>query len=349
MIISRTPFRISLFGGGTDYPGWIREHGGAVLGMAIDKYCFISLRSLPPFFDYKHRIAYSKIEVVKEIAEIEHPAVRAALAEMGVASGIEVQHGGDLPARSGLGSSSSFTVGLLNALYAMRGMRRGRYDLARDAIHLEQQVIGEAVGCQDQVWAAYGGTNRIDFFPDGSFAVTPLMLSAARRNELRASMIFVFTGLSRTAAEIASQQIANLHDRRAQLLRMRAMVDEAEVLLTDDSEPAWRIGELLDESWQLKKQLAGAISSPAIDGIYDAALAAGASGGKLLGAGGGGFMVFLVKPQKRAAVLKALSGLVAVDVGFDQAGSQIVVYEPSMEPSAPRWDHRPNFMHSEAL
>jgi len=348
MIISRTPFRISLFGGGTDYPKWSYNHGGAVLGFAIDKYCFISLRSLPPFFDYKHRITYSNIELVNEIEEIQHPAVRAALKEMGIASGIEVQHGGDLPARSGLGSSSSFTVGLLNALYAMRGMRRSRYDLARDAIHLEQNVIGEAVGCQDQVWAAYGGTNRIDFSRDGSFAVTPLILSAERQDQIKASMIFVFTGLSRNAAEIALQQIANLNERQNQLLRMLEMVDEAETILTDESEPAWRLGELLDESWRLKKQLARAVTNQMVDDIYGAAMAAGASGGKLLGAGGGGFMVFFVKPRKRKAVLEALSELVTVNVGFDQAGSQIVVYEPSMEPAAARWDHRPKFMHCEA-
>jgi D-glycero-alpha-D-manno-heptose-7-phosphate kinase len=348
MIISRTPFRISLFGGGTDYPTWISKHGGAVLGFAIDKYCFISLRSLPPFFEHKHRIAYSKIELVKEIDEIQHPAVRAALSEMGVASGIEVQHGGDLPARSGLGSSSSFTVGLLNVLYAMRGMRRSRIDLARDAIHLEQNVIGEAVGCQDQIWAAYGGTNRIDFARDGSFVVAPLMLSSERREQLKASMIFVFTGLSRTAAEVASQQIANIHDRQKQLSRMMEMVDEAEDILIDEAEPVWRLGELLDESWCLKKQLAGAVTNGTVDDIYATAMAAGASGGKLLGAGGGGFMVFLVKPRKRKAVLDVLSGLVTVDVGFDQDGSRIVVYEPSMERGTARWDHRPNFMHCEA-
>jgi len=338
MFISRTPFRISLFGGGTDYPTWIAEHGGAVLGMAINKYCFINLRSLPPFFEYRHRICYSKIETVRTIDEIEHPSVRACLAEMGVEAGIEVQHGGDLPARSGLGSSSSFTVGLLNALYAMRGMQATPHELAQHAIHVEQKIIGEAVGCQDQVWAAHGGLNRIDFARDGSFGVAPLELSKARQKALTGSMIFVFTGFSRIAAAIAQQKIEKLLDRRPQLLRMRQMVDEAAHLLADEHEEIWRLGELLHESWMLKKQLAGPVTNPEIDAIYDAAMAAGASGGKLLGAGGGGFMVFFARPNRRAAVLRSLRGLVDVKVGIDFTGSTIVVRDPSMEPVEPRCD-----------
>jgi D-glycero-alpha-D-manno-heptose-7-phosphate kinase len=337
MFVSRTPFRISLFGGGTDYPAWIAEHGGAVLGMAINKYCLITVRSLPPFFDYRHRITYSRIEIVKTIDEIQHPAVRACFQEMGVVDGIEVQHGADLPARSGLGSSSSFTVGLLHALYALRGIRRCKRELALDAIHIEQQVIGESVGCQDQVWAAYGGINRIDFYPDGSFVVTPLPLPEARREELRASLLLVFTGLSRTAAVIATDKIRNLPNHGPQLKRLRLLVDDAQKILMS-KEPIVRLGELLHESWMLKRQLASAVTNDRIDEIYATARNAGATGGKLLGAGGGGFIALLVEPSRRADVLHSLYRLVNVDVGFDFQGSQLVVYEPGMEPTTPRRD-----------
>jgi D-glycero-alpha-D-manno-heptose-7-phosphate kinase len=329
MIISRTPFRISLFGGGTDYPEWIREHGGAVLGMAINKYCYLSVRQLPPFFEHKHRIVYSLIELVREISEIQHPAVRAVFQEMGITNGLEVHHDADLPARSGLGSSSSFTVGLLNALYAMRGRVLSKSDLGTEAIRIEQRVINESVGCQDQVWAAHGGLNRIEFFPSGGISVSPVILSIERRNELLDSIILVFSGLSRLATEAAKEKIANIPRNEMQLLRMREMVDEGMELLTNDRQPVHRMGELLNESWMLKRSLASRVTNTRVDEIYDAAIAAGASGGKLLGAGGGGFMVFLMQPERRAAVSEALRGLIQVSFDIDYDGSRIVLYEPN--------------------
>lgn len=328
MIISRTPFRISLFGGGTDYPTWIRQHGGAVFGLAIDKYCYISARPLPPFFDYSHRVVYSRIETAKRTEDIEHPAVRGVFQDMGITEGLEITHAADLPARSGLGSSSSFTVGLINSLSAMRGEMVPKVKLAREAIRIEQQVIKEHVGCQDQIWAAYGGINRIDFHQDGGFFVTPMIMGADRRQELLSSMLLVFTGLSRIASQVAKEQIDNQKNREKQLKTMRAMVDEAISILMHRREPAWRLGELLHESWNLKKQLAAGVSNPEINAIYDAAIEAGAAGGKLLGAGGGGFMVFMMKPELRTTVAEKLSRLVNVDFGIDDGGSRIIVYDP---------------------
>lgn len=331
MIISRTPFRISLFGGGTDYPTWVAKHGGAVLGLAIDKYCYLSVRQLPPFFEHKHRIAYSRIELAKDIADIQHPAVRAVFSEMGVSAGLEVHHDADLPARSGLGSSSSFTVGLLNALYAMQGRMASKRQLAGEAIRIEQRVIGENVGYQDQVWAAYGGLNRIDFHTNGDFSVTPVVLDAERTGELLSSMLIVFTGLSRIASDIAKEKVENLDQRERQLMGIRAMVDEGLAILTNEREPAYRLGELMHESWQLKRQLASSVTNPMIDEIYENARAAGATGGKLLGAGGGGFMMFFVKPELRRRLIERLNRLITVKFGIDYAGSKIIIYEPSME------------------
>ncbi|MBF5093472.1 kinase [Azospirillum sp. INR13] len=334
MIISRTPFRISLFGGGTDYPTWVRRHGGAVFGLAIDKYCYLNVRSLPPFFEHKYRIAYSRIELAKSIGEIEHPAVRAVFSEMKAHSGLEVHHDADLPARSGLGSSSSFTVGLLNALYAQRGEMASKRQLASEAIRIEQTVIGENVGCQDQIWAAYGGLNRIDFHTDGGFAVTPLIINPERREELLSSMLLVFTGLSRIASEVAGEKIENLDRRERQLQGIRAMVDEGVSLLSNEREPTFRLGELMHEAWQLKRQLANGVSNPTVDEIYAEARAAGATGGKLLGAGGGGFMLFFVKPELRRRLIERLNRLITVKFGIDYGGSKIIVYEPMFEVGA---------------
>lgn len=328
MIISRTPFRISLFGGGTDYPAWFRKHGGAVLGMAINKYCYISVRPLPPFFGHKHRIAYSKVEVVREISEIQHPAVRGILQEMGVKDGLEIHHDADLPARSGLGSSSAFTVGLINALCAMRGQMITKRDLSREAIRIEQEILKESVGCQDQIWAAHGGFNQIDFMPNDGFAVTPLVLKPERRAELCQSLMLAFTGFSRFASDFAHDQIENIDRRTNQLAAMRQMVDQALDILRDDRAPLRALGELLHESWLLKRELATNVSTPEVDAIYAAARDAGAIGGKLLGAGGGGFMVFLVEPGARQRVRERLDKLVHVAFDFDMEGSKIVLYQP---------------------
>jgi D-glycero-alpha-D-manno-heptose-7-phosphate kinase len=328
MIISRTPFRISLFGGGSDYPNWYRQHGGAVLGMAIDKYCHISVRRLPPFFEHKHRIVYSRVELVKEFSEIQHPAARAILQDMRVDGGIEIHHDGDLPARSGLGSSSSFTVGLLNALHALKGRHIGKAELAREAIRIEQDVIRENVGSQDQIWAAYGGLNRIDFNLDDTFNVTPVVLPLQRRLELQGSIMMFFTGLSRIASEVAGAKIASLDRKKRHIKTMTSMVDEALEVLNNPSRPLTEIGELLHEAWMLKRDLTDKVSNPVIDEIYEAGRAAGAIGGKLLGAGGGGFMVFFVPADKRQAVRERLSSLINVSFAIDSGGSRIMLYEP---------------------
>lgn len=329
MIISRTPFRISLFGGGTDYPAWFREHGGAVLGAAIDKYCYISVRKLPPFFEHRHRIVYSKVETVREIAEVQHPAVRGVLEELGFEEGLEIHHDGDLPARSGLGSSSAFTVGLLNALHALRGKMVAPQELAREAIHIEQDVIKESVGCQDQLWAAFGGVNRIDFRRDGEFVVTPVILKPERRTELQQSMMLFFTGFSRFASDFAQNQINNVGKHQRELADMQAMVDRELEILGDDKTPIRDLGKLLHNSWMLKRQLADGLSNPDINSIYEAGRAAGATGGKLLGAGGGGFILFIAEPGARERVCESLKHLVHVNFDFDHQGSKIVVYQPN--------------------
>lgn len=328
MIISRTPFRISLFGGGTDYPKWFHEHGGAVLGMTIDKYCYISVRPLPPFFDHKYRVAYSKVETVREIAEIQHPAVRGILAEMSLNDGLEIHHDADLPARSGLGSSSAFTVGLINALHALRGQMISKHDLGRAAIRMEQDVLREEVGCQDQLWAAYGGLNRIEFMTDGNFAVKPLVLKPERRVELCRSLMLVFTGFSRFSSDFARNQIHNIGRRTQQLASMHTMVDQAQAILTDDRTPMRALGQLLHESWQLKRELATTVSTSEVDAIYAAGREAGAVGGKLLGAGGGGFMVFFADPDAHPRIRERLRKLVHVGFDVDTAGSTIVLYQP---------------------
>jgi D-glycero-alpha-D-manno-heptose-7-phosphate kinase len=329
MIISRTPFRISLFGGGTDYPAWYRAHGGAVLGTTIDKYCYITMRVLPPFFEHRHRIAYSKIETVKEVGEIQHPPVRAVLRELDVKEGLEIHHDGDLPARSGLGSSSAFTVGMLNAVHALRGQMVPARQLALDAIRIEQEVLKETVGSQDQIWAAYGGTNHISFLPDGTFQVTPVVMSEDRRKELQGSMVLYFTGLSRFASAIEAEKIANFASREAELKAMAALVPEALDMVRDERRPLQEFGQLLHETWRLKRRLADVVSRPEIDEIYEAGRTAGAFGGKLLGAGGGGFMLFLIDPARRQALRQRLKKLTEVSVEIGSPGSKIVVYEPS--------------------
>jgi D-glycero-alpha-D-manno-heptose-7-phosphate kinase len=331
MIMSRTPFRISLFGGGTDYPAWFQQAGGAVLGTAINKYCYISVRELPPFFEYRHRMVYSRIEMVKQASEIQHPAIRAVFSELDMERepiGFEIHHDGDLPARSGLGSSSSFTVGLLNALRAYRGrMSTARY-LADEAIRIEQQVIGEAVGSQDQIWAAFGGTNVITFNPDGTYAVTPIVITPDCRIALQSHMMLFFTGFSRIAAEVAKNKIANLAKRERQLIRIRGMVDDALGILQAEKVAIAEIGALLHEGWMLKRELAEGVTTGAIDDIYQAGLAAGAYGGKILGAGGGGFILFFVPPERQQSVREGLRNLVEVSFEIGSGGSRIVVYEP---------------------
>jgi len=327
MIISRTPFRISLFGGGTDYPGWYLRHGGAVLGTAINKYCYISIRSLPPFFEHRHRIVYSQIELPQTLDEIRHPSVRAVLQSQDVQSGVEIQHHGDLPARSGMGSSSSFTVGMLNSVRAYLGLMSSPEWLAKEAIRIEQNVIKEQVGSQDQIWAAYGGLNVITFESNGDFRVSPLVLPPERRDELEDHMMLFFTGFSRTAALFAKQQIANLDKRESQLHTFHQMVEEAAAILQNPRRTIPELGTLLLDAWKLKKELADAVSNPAIDGICSATLEAGASGVKLLGAGGGGFMLVIAEPSKHQLIRERLRSLIEVTFKINSSGSKIVVYE----------------------
>ncbi|NQV56698.1 MAG: kinase [Rhodospirillales bacterium] len=339
MIISKTPFRVSLFGGGTDYPAWYREHGGSVIGTTIDKYCYLSVRYLPPFFEHKHRVVWSNIELINEIGDIEHPAVRAILEQMGFDKGLEISYNADLPARSGLGTSSSFSVGLLNALYALRGKMITKNELADEAIRIEQDVIGEAVGSQDQIWAAHGGLNRIDFHKDGSYEVSPLIISHDVRDSLKRSFMLFFTGFARTAAEIAEKQIANFSNKKKEIGEISQFCDDASTILQGSGDPIKELGLLMHQSWQRKRSLADGVSSPAIDEIYNAGLEAGAYGGKILGAGGGGFMLFLVDPERRAEVRDRLSQLIHVNFDLDTGGSKIVVFEPD---EAMNGDHAPS-------
>ena len=329
MIISRTPFRISLFGGGSDYPNWFREYGGAVMGFAINKYCYISIRRLPPFFEHRHRIVYSIVENVSEIKEIKHPAVRAVLQDQEIDIGLEIHHDGDLPARSGLGSSSSFTVGLINSLCALNGGMIEKKVLAQEAIRIEQEVIGEAVGSQDQIWAAFGGINRIDFSITGDFQVRPLIIASDRRKELLDHLLLFFTGFSRFASEIAQRKIDNFNKRQEHIKTMTSLVDEAINVIQTETNSILEIGDLLNQSWHLKRELADTVTTPEIDEIYEAAMASGARGGKLLGAGGGGFFLLFVEPEKQSAVKERLKNLVQVDFGIDEVGSKIVLYEPA--------------------
>lgn len=330
MIISRTPFRISFFGGGTDYPAWFQEHGcGAVLATTIDKYCYISVRVLPPFFEHRYRIVYSLVENVKEIDEIKHPAVREVLRWCRYDRGLEIHHDGDLPARSGLGSSSSFTVGLINGMKALEGTLISKEELAKQAIYVEQCLIKESVGSQDQLAAAFGGFNKITFGRDGAFDVTPVVLHRERLCWLEQHLMLFFTGISRNAPEIAQTKIANLKSRREELMTMRAMVDEALEILRNPSTPIVEFGRLLHETWQLKRRLSNKVSTPAIDEIYDTARAAGAVGGKLLGAGGGGFLLLFAEPPNQPRIKAALKGFINVPVRFENSGSRIVLYQPN--------------------
>lgn len=329
MIITRTPFRISFFGGGTDYPAWYLEHGGLVLATTIDKYCYITCRRLPPFFEHKHRIVYSHIENVREIAEIQHPAVRAVLGWLKVEEGLEIHHDGDLPARSGLGSSSSFTVGLLHAIRALRGQYVSKDELASQAIHVEQKVIQENVGSQDQISAAFGGLNRIEFRQNDSFDVAPVITAPDRLADLQSHLMLFFTGVSRIASEVAKAKIDNLKNRVVELKAMHAMVDEAISILQDQHTPITAFGKLLDQSWQLKRSLSDRVSTPEIDALYSAARDAGATGGKIIGAGGGGFLLLFVQPEHQARVRERLHELVHVPFKFESSGSRVVLYQPN--------------------
>lgn len=331
MIITRTPFRISFFGGGTDYPVWYQQNGGSVLSTTINKYCYISARFLPPFFYHKHRFVWSKIELPNSLKEIKHPAIRHIINYLGIKDGLEIHHQADLPARAGLGSSSSFTVGLLHALYGLLGKLVPKSQLAQEAIHLEQKLMKESVGSQDQVAAAYGGFNRIDFHKGGGFTVRPVTVDHGRLKKLEESLFLVYSGVQRTASSVASLQIKETPNRRRELNYMQQMVDEAAEVLNGRGQLE-DFGRLLHESWLLKRTLTKKISNGFINEIYDAGIKAGALGGKILGAGGGGFILFFIKPEKREKLRQKLPRLLEVPIQFDTTGSQVIFHQPQSEP-----------------
>lgn len=326
MVITRTPFRISFVGGGTDYPEWYLENGGSVLATTFNKYCYLICRYLPPFFEHKYRISYSIIETAKQIDEIEHPAVRAILNFLNFQDkGLEIHYNSDLPARSGLGSSSAFTVGLLNALKALQGEHINQLGLGKLAVHIEQNVINEAVGSQDQIMTAVGGLKRIDFHTDGSIQVHPLIAPVDRIKSLESNLMLFFTGFSRFANEIAQSKIANLKTNRSDLRRMHQMVGEGINILQDEKQDLNEFGKLLHEGWQIKRGLSNKVTTNTIDDIYNTALKAGAIGGKLLGAGGGGFMLLFVTKELQAKVVAALQPLLHIDFKFECEGSRLVL------------------------
>jgi D-glycero-alpha-D-manno-heptose-7-phosphate kinase len=330
MNITRTPLRISFFGGGTDYPLWYREHGGSVLSTTIDKSCYITTRWLPPFFEYHSRVSYTKVENVSTNSEIQHPSVRACLEFLGIEEGIEIHHIADLPARTGLGTSSAFTVGLLLGLYALKNQMRDKQALAADAIHVEQDLIQEAVGAQDQVSAAYGGFNRINFQPNGAIDVKRILAPPSRLAAIEQHLALYFTGFARTASEIAKEQLKETPNRHKELTEIHQMVDEAEGIVANPNRSLDDFGRLLHQGWKIKRSLTQKISNSNIDEIYEAGLSAGALGGKLLGAGGGGFMLFFVPPERKEALRTRLKNLLCVPFAFSDRGSDVAVYEPEI-------------------
>lgn len=328
MIISRTPFRISFFGGGTDYPAWYRTHGGQVLATTIDKYCYLTCRYLPPFFEHRTSVTYSKIENVNSIDEISHPAVRHILQYLNIVRGLAVKHDADLPARSGMGSSSAFTVGLLHALRALQGRMTPKPELAREAIYVEQQLLQETVGSQDQVLAAVGGFNHIVFNPSGEIVVRPITIPPARLAELQGHLLLFYTGIARTASTVAASY--SLTEREAELKILRRMVGDSISILASERDIR-AFGELLHEAWLAKQKFSPAVSNGDIGEIYQTARTAGAIGGKILGAGGGGFMLLFAPPVAQPAIRRALDGLIHVPFQFESSGSQIIFYDPGVD------------------
>jgi len=327
MIITRTPYRISFFGGGTDYPSWYREHGGAVLSTTINKFCYLNCRHLPPFFEHRIRVVYSKIESCNSVEDIEHPAAREILRYLDFQRGVEIHHDGDLPARSGMGSSSAFTVGLLNALHGLQGKMCGKQQLARESIHLEQEVLRETVGSQDQISAAYGGFNHILFQPSAEISVRPVILAPERQQELASHLMLFYTGIKRTAAHVAESYVPTLEQKRRQLRLIRDMVDEAMKILVSPG-TLDGFGELLHEAWMAKRSLSAMVSCKDIDDMYEAARSNGALGGKLTGAGGGGFLLLFVPRSHQEAVRERLHRLLHVPFAFESSGSQVIFYDP---------------------
>lgn len=331
MIITKTPFRMSFFGGGTDMEEFFRENGGAVLSTTFDKYCYVNVRHLPRFFDYTNELTYSRIERTGSVDEIQHPAIRNAMKMLDMQE-MRLIYEADLPARSGLGTSSSFAVGMLNAFYALKGKYADKKKLADEAIYLERVLCNEAGGWQDQIAAAYGGFNRINFNANG-YEVLPVIISPERKKQLNSNLMMFFTGFTRFSSEVQKANALGKEDKIVQLKEMYKLVDEAEKVLTEKTTDLNEFGRLLDHTWRLKRQTGSAVSTDGIDVLYNKGITAGALGGKLLGAGGGGFLVFYVEPEYQKAVKEAMADLIYVPFEFENGGTRVVHYTPeSYEP-----------------
>jgi D-glycero-alpha-D-manno-heptose-7-phosphate kinase len=333
MIIVRTPLRVSFFGGGTDHPTWFNTgEPAAVLSTTIDKYIYVTLRRLPQIFDFNYRVAWRIIEETKTLSEIQHPIVRAVLENYGENDdcGYEVLYNADLPAQSGLGSSSAFTVSMLKAYMANLHRLESKQYYAEQAIRIEQDLLKEPVGSQDQVAAAYGGLNQIDFYAGGQFKVEPICLSKDRRTALNSRLMMFFTGFTRSASKIEGEKIQGFVDRTAELRSMHAMVSEGRAILESPNSDLADFGRLLHEGWQQKRRLSQGVSNAGLDDAYEAARKAGAIGGKLLGAGGGGFLLFYVEPEHQDAVREALKPMIYMPFGFESSGSSVVLYNPDL-------------------
>lgn len=325
MIITQTPFRMSFFGGGTDFPGFYNEHGGAVISTTFDKYCYVNVRHLPRFFDYSSELVYARIERVANEKEFEHPAVREAMKYLDMHE-LRITYDADLPARSGLGTSSSFAVGMLNAFYALKGKYADKRKLADDAIYLERVLCNESGGVQDQIAASFGGFNRINFSKEG-YTVDPIIISPERKKTLNENLMLFFTGFSRFSSDIQVTTESAMKDKESRLLEMLSLVDEAEKILESKCNLG-EFGRLLNHTWKLKRGITNRISTDSIDGLYQIAMNAGALGGKLLGAGGGGFLLFYVEKDKQESVRAALKKLLYVPFEFENGGTRVIHYAP---------------------
>lgn len=327
MIITKTPFRMSFFGGGTDMELFFRHYGGAVLSTTFDKYCYVNVRHLPRFFEYSTELTYSRTERVMDVESIEHPAIRNAMKMLDMHE-IRLTYEADLPARSGLGTSSSFAVGMLNAFYCLKGKYADKKKLADEAIYLERKLCQEAGGWQDQIAASFGGMNRIQFNIDGTYEVRPIIIYPERKKQLNESLLMFFTGFTRVSSDMQKANVPGYKEKIKQLQEMYRLVDEAEAVLEEKHSDLDDFGRMLDRTWHLKRQTGGAITSDSIDGLYEKGIAAGALGGKLLGAGGGGFLLFYVRPEKRISVMNAMKDLLYVPFCFEDGGTQVIHYTP---------------------
>lgn len=332
MIITKTPLRVSFLGGGTDYPEYFREHGGQTLGVTIDKYSYVIVNPLAKLFDYNIRVSYSRTELVGSVEQIEHPAVRGCLQFLGLPGNIEIHYVGDLPARTGLGSSSSFTVGLLHALHASKGEMVSSIQLAREAVCIEQQLLRERVGVQDQYTCALGGLIHLRFGRDGSIEQRPVPLSSGRLSEMQDHLMLFYTGISRYAHQILDEQMerTNQGANTEDLSYLSSLVDQGLDILMN-GHPMTAFGELLHCGWLAKRRLSSKISNQTIDDYYERARLAGAIGGKLLGAGGGGFLLLVAPPADQEAVERALHGLQRIRFSFEHTGSRLLFYQPAFE------------------